>query len=322
MRLNAYFLVTLLATLSSTTFPDQDLSWALIFSDIDLLLSVHSATTKPVDMDELTLPYDILRFDYKERLSDRFLTTYLHRFEMFSKPVAIIVLIEIINPWHPSSELGQKIINTLIREFLQGEAQSYLTRFETTLKQANRIIKESSLQIESPVSCLAVLLEADQVHCASIGTAKLGLLRHGRYSTILGTKNSSTETFTAVTSGDMNQDDWLFIANEAFYSLLAEQNSQSWLLNDVASIGTKISQQNQLNKKRGLAGVLLHYETGKQTVSQTFLWDEASPSSRVRSRPDFSRISANESNPLVSTFKRVIGSIGSIRQKIVSRRKH
>src|SRR3989344_3404647 len=94
-------------------------------------------------MDETNLPYDILRFDYKERLGDRFLATHLHRFEMFSKPVALVVLIEIINPWHPSSELGQKILNGLVREFLRSDAQSYLTRFETSLKRTNRLVQET-----------------------------------------------------------------------------------------------------------------------------------------------------------------------------------
>ena len=225
-------------------------------------------------MDEQILPYDILRFDYKERLSDRFLATHLHRFEMFSKPVALVVLVEIVNPWHPSSELGQKVLNSLIREFLRSDAQSFLSRFEIALKQTNRAVQEALDQTKSPVSCVAVLLESDQVHCASIGTAKLGLLRNGKLATILGSKNTYNETFSAVTSGDMKESDWLFIANETFYSLLASAESQIWLDDDVVEIGAKISQINETDPEIRSAGVVLRYNLESPSVNQTFLWGE------------------------------------------------
>ncbi|MCR4277840.1 MAG: hypothetical protein NUV80_04740 [Candidatus Berkelbacteria bacterium] len=227
-------------------------------------------------MDEQILPYDILRFDYKERLSDRFLATHLHRFEMFSKPVALVVLVEIINPWHPSSELGQKILNSLIREFLKSDAQSYLSRFEIALKQTNRAVQEALDQTKSPVSCVAVLLESDQIHCASIGTSKLGLLRNGKLATVLGSKNSYNETFSAVTSGDMKEKDWLFIANETFYSLLATVEHEIWLDDDIAEIGTRISQMNDTDPEVRSAGVILRYNLGSPSVNQTFLWGETS----------------------------------------------
>ncbi len=226
-------------------------------------------------MDEQILPYDILRFDYKERLDDRFLATHLHRFEMFSQPVALVVLIEIVNPWHPSSELGQKILNALVREFSQGEALSYLARFEIALKQANRAVQEALSQTESPVSCVAVLLESDQIHCAGIGSAKLGLLRRGKLATILGSKSTSADTFAAVTSGDMNENDWLFIANSTFYSNLAGQNSQIWLTDDVADIGAEISQLDQIDPEQKLAGVLLRFNPLRPPSNQTFFWGEA-----------------------------------------------
>ncbi|MDP3993129.1 MAG: hypothetical protein Q8Q05_02885 [bacterium] len=226
-------------------------------------------------MDEQILPYDILRFDYKERLDDRFLATHLHRFEMFSQPVALVVLIEIVNPWHPSSELGQKILNALVREFSKSEALSYLARFEIALKQANRAVQEALSQTESPVSCVAVLLESDQIHCAGIGSAKLGLLRRGKLATILGSKSTSADTFAAVTSGDMNENDWLLIANSTFYSNLAGLDNQVWLTDDVAEIGTEINQLDQLDRDQKLAGVLLRFNPLRPPSNQTFFWGEA-----------------------------------------------
>ena len=235
-------------------------------------------------MDELLLPYDILRFDYKERLSDRFLATHLHRFEMFSKPVALVVLVEIINPWHPSSELGQKVLNSLIREFLRSDAQSYLSRFENALKQTNRAVQEALDQTKSPVSCVAVLLESDQIHCTSIGTAKLGLLRNGKLATILGSRNAYNETFSSVTSGDMKENDWLFIANETFYSLLTDAESQIWLDDDVVEIGAKISQMNETDPETRSAGVILRYNLQSPPVNQTFLWGETNSPTQGNSR--------------------------------------
>mgnify|MGYP001602950705 FL=1 len=237
-------------------------------------------------MDEQILPYDILRFDYKEHLSDRFLATHLHRFEMFSKPVAIVVLVEIINPWHPASELGRKILNSLVREFLRTEANSYLTRFETTLKETNRAVQEALNQTKSPVSSVAVLLESDQIHSSGIGTAKLGLQRNGKLATIIGSKNTYNENFATVTSGDMRKNDWLLIANDTFYSILAGLDSKVWLDDEVTAIGTKISQLDQLNNDQKSAGVLLHFNADFSTINQLILWGESSPPKSNRSRLD------------------------------------
>ncbi len=260
-------------------------------------------------MDEQILPYDILRFDYKERLSDRFLATHLHRFEMFSKPVALVVLVEIINPWHPSSELGQKVLNSLIREFLKNDAQSYLSRFENALKQANRAVQDALDQTKSPVSCVAVLLEADQIHCASIGTSKLGLLRNGKLATILGSKNSYNETFSAVTSGDMRENDWLFAANETFYSLLANAEHEIWLEADIAEIGTKISQLNDINPDLKCAGVILRYLLDSPPVNQTFLWGETGAPAHSAQRLKMPRVNLSVLTLQVERLGNLVGIV-------------
>ncbi|MEK7171057.1 MAG: hypothetical protein AAB774_02000 [Patescibacteria group bacterium] len=255
-------------------------------------------------MDELSLPYDILRFDYKERLTDRFLTTYLHRFELFSKPVALVVLIEIINPWHPSSELGQKILNCLVREFSQSEGQSHLIRFETSLKRVNRDVQEALDQTKSPVSCLAVLLESDQIHSSGIGTAKLGLLRNGKLATVIGSRGTTTDTFAAVTSGDMNENDWLLIANNTFYSNLTDLDGQVWLIDDLAKIGDEISRLDLVDKNQAAAGVLLRFNQTRPTTNQTVLWDEKGTPKINLPRLSWSKVNFG---PLAEIISPVIG---------------
>lgn len=273
-------------------------------------------------MDEQILPYDILRFDYKERLDDRFLATHLHRFEMFSQPVALVVLIEIVNPWHPSSELGQKVLNSLVREFSHSEALSYLARFEIALKQANRAVQEALSQTESPVSCVAVLLESDQIHCAGIGTAKLGLLRRGKLATILGSKSTSNDTFAAVTSGDMNENDWLLIANSTFYSILAGQNNQIWLTDDVAEIGAEISQLDQIDPEQKLAGVLLRFNPLRPPSNQTFFWGEARTPKNNFPQLSWPKINFGPASTLVAQLGRSVGQAIRTFAKFLPQRQH
>ena len=258
-------------------------------------------------MDERTLPYDILRFDYKERLGDRFLTTHLHRFEASTHPVALVVLLEIINPWHPASEQGQQILNSLVREFQQSEAQSSLTRFEAALKQTNRVVREALDQTKSPVSCVALLLEPDQIHSSGIGTAKLALLRHGKLATILGSKNGYNETFAAVTSGDLMEDDWLFVANENFYAILAGFDSGRWLDEDIIGIGDEIGRVNRLEDDQRLAGVLLRYNPVSPSVNQTILWGESETTQQAST---LLKLPKFNSEPLFFLVRRLIFTLG------------
>lgn len=226
-------------------------------------------------MDELTLPYDILRFDYKERLDDRFLTTHLHRFEAFHRPVAIAVVLEVLNPWHPTSELGQKIINNLVRGFLRSESQSFLTRFEDSLKFANRTVEEALAKLNTPVSCVVLLIEEDQVHCAGIGRTKLGLFRNGKFATILGAKSPSVGSFSSVTSGDMLEGDWICMSNEDFFELFESVTTDLWQEADISNLANYIvSQKDDANKARW-AGILLRFNRTGEVVNQTTLWEES-----------------------------------------------
>ena len=229
-------------------------------------------------MDELTLPYDILRFDYKERLDDRFLTTHLHRFEMFNQPVAIAIVIEILNPWHPTSELGQKIMNNIVREFLRRDAQSFLTRFESSLKHVNKTVEEALGKLNTDVGCVAVLLEADQVHCAGIGTAKLGLQRNGKLSTIVG-GHSPLRTFSSVTSGDLRQGDWLCLANQDFYTQIETVELTAWQDNDPLKVTDELVSCHARTSGDRQAGLLLRFNQATEPINQTTFWEESGQAS-------------------------------------------
>lgn len=260
------------------------------------------------------LPYDIIRLDYKERPDDRFLATHLHRFEMFTKPVAIAVVVEILNPWHPTSEIGQKIVNDLVRGFLASDAQSFLTRFESSLKQVNRTVQDIMGKSKAPVSCVAVLLEEEQIHCAGIGQAKLGLLRNGKLATILGGKNSTEETFAAVTSGDLRDGDWLFIANHAFYSLLSKLNDDIWTLSDVSEIAERITEQNRNNQAINQAGIMLRFKTDATETNQTVLWENP-----VTAKLSVSKVSFNWSKKRGGQLLGIVAKIGTLTSAIFQR---
>jgi len=225
-------------------------------------------------MESQRLPYDFIRFDYKERLTDRYLATHLHRFEVFSKPVALAVLVEINSPWHPSSEFGQKIINSLIKEFTQNEAQSFLSRFELALKKTNRIIQVATESINTPISVVALLLEEDQVHASGVGLIKLGLVRNNKLASVINGKNESANAFNAVTSGDMTENDWIILANQSFYKIIQSLDYSIFSHGQTEEI-TQLILGSKPSKNESAAGLMFKYSPESIAQAQTIFWDSS-----------------------------------------------
>lgn len=226
------------------------------------------------------LPYDFIRFDYKERLTDRYLTTHLHRFEMFSKPVALAVLIEIISPWHPSSEFGQKIINSLVKEFTHSQAQSFLSRFELSLKKTNRVLQNALDSVKTEISVVVLLIEEDQVHVSGIGSVKLGLIRNNKLASIINGKLEDSPTFMAVTSGDMKVGDWVILANKSFYSIISNTEISTFNETEIELIVDKIVATNG-NADSTAAGLLFRYLPEGEPQAQTIFWDSQKPNKQL-----------------------------------------
>lgn len=79
------------------------------------------------------------RLTTSDRLSDRFLTCQVYQpYDDKNRDKGIIYSqVEILNPWFSASQIGQLIINTLIREYYKANDTSDLNNFETAIKKVN-----------------------------------------------------------------------------------------------------------------------------------------------------------------------------------------
>lgn len=226
-------------------------------------------------MENNHLNYDIIRFDHKQRLTDRFLTSEIHHLSFQSRPIIFAIVVEIVNPWHPTSQLGQMILNNLIREFSRSQSNSLLGRFEQSLKFVNKYVEEVALKVHAPVSCAVALVENDQVHLASVGTGRLMLVRGDKLAFI--SNKSASKTFSSVTSGDLRDSDWLCLANNGFADFIAETLPLENWDTSPSEIERLVKETAATQEKLSWSGVLIRPRFEQQAEQRVVLWDEIEP---------------------------------------------
>lgn len=225
-------------------------------------------------MEQGGLSHDIIRFDHKQRLTDRFLTSELHHLTTQNRQITIAVLIEIINPWHPTSQLGQIILNNLVREFSRSQSNSILGRFEQALKFVNRHIEDVIEKTHAPVAGAVALFEDGEVHLASVGAGKLLLIRNDTPTIVSG--KSPGQTFSSVTSGDLRETDWLCIANEGFAQFIEELPPEKFHVG-AEELETTVREAAATQEKLSWAGIFIRPRFDKSGVQRVVLWDEIEP---------------------------------------------
>lgn len=233
-------------------------------------------------MQNPSFPYEFVQFGHKARLSDRYLESLIHYVAWGQDQVGILVTIEIRNPWHPTGEYGQQIMSQIVREFSRGESQSILIRFEQALKQANRLVDQAKEKLETPIDCSVCLLANHEVHFSSIGRGALVLYRDGKISQIT-TPNELTEQFATVTSGDLDETDWLMGVNQEFAELLLGLPKTIWGEASSNQVSEAITKETEPAKRQTLAGTLLRYQpTGTSRQQKIIIWDEAESFTPIR----------------------------------------
>jgi len=232
-------------------------------------------------MDHPALPYDFLLFTHKERLPDRFLETQLHHPDLGGSAATLIIHVEILNPWHPTNELGQSVIGNLVREFARSHHPSLLGRFESALKFTNRTLSEAVDKLQAGVACVSALIVDQEVHFSAAGEAAVLLWRDNKLVSLYPGKAGSLSEFSAITSGDLNQSDWLIIGNGPFAALIREfsdelSNEQRSLSGLEAMIVGAIDPA----KRTEFSGIMLrHSSTPEQ---RAMIWEEQEPTLPIR----------------------------------------
>jgi len=171
------------------------------------------------------------RLTTSDKLEDRFLTCQVYRPVDPEQAESGMVFsqIEIMNPWFPTSQIGQTIINTLIREYYRGTDTSELVNFENAIKKVNEALAQIAQNGETDwigkLSGVLVLYNKNEIHFAQTGNSQAYLYRGTKINHITEGLDPDEaphplKTFTNITSGTLEKDDKIAIANSAFFDLI------------------------------------------------------------------------------------------------------
>ena len=171
------------------------------------------------------------RLTTSDRLSDRFLTcqVYSPQDESIGGKGAIYADVEILIPWFSASQIGQSIINTLIRDYYKADDTSDLNNFETAVKGVNESLAQVAQSGETDwigkLSSVLVLINGKEAHFAQTGQAHAYLYRGDKINHITeGLENDASphplKTYTNLTSGTLQEDDKVVIASPKFFEVI------------------------------------------------------------------------------------------------------
>lgn len=178
-----------------------------------------------------------VRVTTSNRLPDRFLTCQIKEpTEDQPKYGRVLALIEILNPWFPTSQIGQLIINTLVRNYYKAESTSDLENFETALLKVNEALASITQSGETDWignlnGIVAVLIDQD-IHLSQSGKAEAYLIReaklnHITYGLTLETEPHPLKTFSNITSGSLKVGDQIIFASAKFSEYLTPSELNS-----------------------------------------------------------------------------------------------
>lgn len=171
------------------------------------------------------------RLTTSDKLSDRFLTCqYYQPVDLEQRDLGVIFSqIEILTPWFPTSQIGQTVINTLIREYYRGSDTSVLVNFENAIKAVNKVLAQIAQNGETDwigkfSGCL-VLINGKEMHIAQTGRCHAYLYRDSKINHITeGLEPDDTphplKTFSNLTSGTLQTNDKVIIGNASFFDIL------------------------------------------------------------------------------------------------------
>lgn len=171
------------------------------------------------------------RLTTSDKLEDRFLTCQVYQpiDPEQAESGMIFSQIEIMNPWFPTSQVGQTVINTLIREYYRGSDTSELINFENAIKKVNEALAQIAQNGETDwigkLSGVLVLYNKNEIHFAQTGASQAYLYRGSKINHItegldLEEAPHPLKTFTNITSGSLEVGDKIAIANSTFFDII------------------------------------------------------------------------------------------------------
>lgn len=168
------------------------------------------------------------RLALSDKLPDRFLAAQVY------KPIEpeqveagmIFSQIEILNPWFPTSQIGQTIINTLIREYYKGRDTSELVNFELALRRVNEALAQVAQGGETDwignINGVLCLVNGRDIHISQTGRSQAYLFRGRKINHITEGLSPEAEphplkTFGNITSGTLQLHDKVLIGSPTLF---------------------------------------------------------------------------------------------------------
>lgn len=170
----------------------------------------------------------------KSRLVDRVLLT------SFKAP--LYFLIEIKNPWYPSSALAQNIIDTTQKVYEEGISTPE-QNFEQAIKEVNtnlsRAVESGQTEWVENITAIIALIHENKIQLASIGKGGCFLFREGNLIEITKDQPKTAQPlkpFPHILSGQLQNQDKIIIGNADFFNYFSLNFLRQTLTKNKASI--------------------------------------------------------------------------------------
>lgn len=238
------------------------------------------------DMSTKHIATRYIRFATRERPTDRFLTAQIRESKDDDAPNVgdLYFVVEIHNPWFPNSQIGQTIINTVVREYRRGDSTSTLANFELALRKTNAVLAQITQTGETDwignLSSIILLVADGHVYLAQTGRAHAFLLREERVSEITeGLEEEATHhpltTYTNITSGILEDADRVLIASSQIAETFMAKDIKTVLSDpSLREAGREFVRFLQTHRARRLNGFVIEANPPVETTSETIYTDE------------------------------------------------
>jgi len=201
----------------------------------------------------MDLKPNYIRITNYNKLIDRFITVQAKKATDTDKEKMgkLFALVEILGPWHPNSQIGQTIINTLTREYYKQSNTSEYINFQNALKKVNEKLVQITQNGETDwigkINACLILICAGKMHFAHTGKIKGYLLRENKLMPIIDTKDSYSythplKTFSSVISGEIKLSDRIFFSTNLLFDYINNKNLENLLAEkNIADSSTQIA---------------------------------------------------------------------------------
>jgi len=280
------------------------------------------------------------RLTTSDKVADRFLTCqiYIPQDKDQAELGVVFSHVEIKSPWFGTAQVGQTVINTLIREYYRGHDSSELNNFEEAVKKVNESLAKSAQNGETEwigkLSSVLVLVNKAEIHFAQTGKSHAYLYRGGRVNHITeGLEQEEAphplKTFSNLTSGSLQENDRIVIANESFFEII-NPNELRLIVSNLAPTAAALecAQIVQMHGASDANAIFLELTTKEkladlptdQKLEAVYL-DHQVVGISTLSKNAISNISSSLSGFLKNGFAKISGAITPIAKKGIEKSK-